>query len=172
MLNIRKHNKTNRLFSAFGILCLMIFAVSCEQPTTSQKKQIQESVHSMFEDGWSRGDIASFDETIADSVLFHYAGSPRTLSRDQMSEFIVRWRESFPDLKIDLEELLIQDNLAAIRGTLSGTHEGPWAGAEPTGEKVSMALMMFFRFEDGKMLELWEVDDQLGFRRQLGLIPE
>jgi steroid delta-isomerase-like uncharacterized protein len=172
MLNIRKHNKINRLFGISGILCLMIFAVSCEQQTTSQKQQIQEAVHSMFEAGWNRGDIASFDETIADSVLFHYAGSPRTLTRDEMSQFIVRWREAFPDLKIDLEELLIQDNLAAIRGTLTGTHEGPWAGAEPTGEQVSMALMMFFRFDDGKMVELWEVDDQLGFRRQLGLMPE
>ena len=171
MQNIRKHNKTNRLFSALGILCLMIFSVSCERPATTQKQQIQEAVHSMFEDGWNRGDIASFDETIADSVHFHYAGSPRTLARVQMSEFIIRWREAFPDLKIDLEELVVEDNLAAIRGTLTGTHEGPWAGAEPTGEQVSMALMMFFRFENGKMVELWEVDDQLGFRRQLGLIP-
>ena len=171
MLNIRKYYKTNRLFGASGIFCLLVFTVSCEQQKTPQNQPIQEAVHSMFEDGWNRGDIASFDETIADSVLFHYAGSPRTLTRDEMSQFIVRWREAFPDLKIDLEELLIQDNLAAIRGTLTGTHEGPWAGAEPTGEQVSMALMMFFRFEDGKMVELWEVDDQLGFRRQLGLIP-
>lgn len=125
----------------------------------------------MFEDSWNRGDIAYFDETIADSVLFHYAGSPRTLSRVEMSQFVVRWREAFPDLRMDLEELVIEDNLAATRLTLTGTQEGLWADAEPTGEKVSMALMMFFRFEDGKMVELWEVDDQLGFRRQLGLIP-
>ncbi len=171
MLNIRKHNKINWLFGISGILCLMIFAVSCEQQATSQKQQIQEVVHSMFEEGWNRGDIDSFDETIADSVLFHYAGSPRTLSRDEMSQFVIRWREAFPDLRIDLDEFLIQNKMAAIRGTLTGTHEGPWAGAEPTGEKVSMVLMMFFRFENGKMVELWEVDDQLGFRRQLGLIP-
>lgn len=31
--------------------------------------------------------------------------------------------------------------------------------------------LMFFHFDDGKMVELWEVDNQLGFRRQLGLIP-
>jgi steroid delta-isomerase-like uncharacterized protein len=169
MLNFRKHSKTNWLFGVFGILCLLVFAVSCDRPATSQKQQLQKAVHSMFEDGWNRGDIASFDETIADSVLFHYADSPKTLSRGQMSEFIVRWREAFPDLRMDVEELLVEDNLAAARLTLTGTHEGPWADAEPTGEKVSMALMMFFRFEDGKMVELWEVDDQFGFRRQLGL---
>lgn len=154
-----------------GILLSELLIVSCSAPESSQKQQIQEAVHSMFEEGWNRGIIASFDETVADSVLFHYAGSPRTLTRDEMSQFIIRWREAFPDLRMNLEELLIQDNLAATRLTLTGTHEGLWAGAEPTGEQVSMALMMFFRFEAGKVVELWEVDDQLGFRRQLGLIP-
>lgn len=133
---------------------------------------MREAVYSMFEDGWSRGEIDSFDETVADSVQFHYAGSPRKLTRDEMSQFIIRWREAFPDLRMDLEEILIEDNLVATRLTLIGTHEGPWAGAEPTGKQVTMALMMFFRFEEGKMVELWEVDDQLGFRRQLGLIPD
>lgn len=154
-----------------GILLSELLIVSCSAPESSQKQQIQEAVHSMFEEGWNRGFITSFEETVADSVLFHYTGSPRTLSRDEMSQFVVRWREAFPDLRMEVEELLIEDNLASARLTLSGTHEGAWAGAEPTGKRVTMALMMFFRFEDGKMVELWEVDDQLGFRRQLGLIP-
>lgn len=154
-----------------GILLSGLLIVSCSATETSQKQQIQEAVHSMFEEGWNRGIITSFDETVADSVLFHYAGSSQTLARDEMSQFVIRWREAFPDLRMDLEELIIEDDLAATRLTLSGTHEGVWAGAEPTGKQVSMALMMFFRFEEGKMVELWESDDQLGFQRQLGLIP-
>ena len=154
-----------------GVLLTCFLITSCTTQEHSPKNQIQEAVYSMFEEGWNRGDIGVFDETIADSVLFHYAGSPQILARDQMSEFIIRWREAFPDLSMEIEELLIENDLAAARLTLSGTHMAPWAGAEPTGEYVSMALMMFFRFADGKMVELWEVDDQLGFRRQLGLIP-
>lgn len=55
MLNIRKHSKTNRLLGAFGILFLLVFAVSCERPATSQKQHIQEAVHSMFEEGVEPG---------------------------------------------------------------------------------------------------------------------
>lgn len=151
-----------------GILLPGLLIVSCDAPESSH---IQEAVHSMFEEGWNRGDIASFDETVADSVLFHYAGSTRTLARDEMSQFVIRWREAFPDLRLNLDELLIEGNLSAARLTLTGTHEGHWGGAEPTGKQVTMALMMFSRFKNGKMVELWEVDDQLGFRRQLGVIP-
>lgn len=171
MINFRKRTRINQFPLAFGIFCLLVFIISCERPYTTQKQGIQEAVHSMIEEGWNRGDIASFDGTIADSVLFHYVGSPQTLSRDQLSQFVIRWREAFPDLKMEIEELVVEDNMAASYLILSGTHEGPWAGAEPTGKQVTMALMMFFRFEEGKMVELWEVDDKLGFNKQLGIIP-
>ncbi len=151
-------------------LLSILILTSCQEDKKTDK--IQEAVHSMFEKGWSQGDIASFEETVADSVLFHYVGSSQTLSRDQMSQFVIRWREAFPDLQMEIEEILVEDNLAATRLILTGTHEGSWAGAEPTGKQVTMSLMMFFRFDEGKMVELWEVDDQLGFRRQLGLIPD
>lgn len=154
-----------------SVITISLLLAGCSLKETSNEQNIHAAVHSMFEDGWNSGDTGVFDESIADSVLFHYAGSPREMTRGEMSEIVLRWREAFPDLRMDIQELVIRQDLAAARLTLTGTHEGPWAGAEPTGKQVSMALMMFFRFEDGKMVELWESDDQLGFRRQLGIIP-
>lgn len=131
---------------------------------------IKASVVSMFDGGWNRGEVGIFTSTIADTVRFHYAGSPRELNRDQMSSIVLQWREAFPDLHMEIEELIAEGDIAAARLTLSGTHQGIWGSAEPTGRQVSMALTMFFRFENGKMVEIWESDDQLGFRRQLGII--
>lgn len=137
------------------------------EPAHSRHKA---SVIAMFEEGWNRGQIEVFSSTIADSVLFHYAGDPRVVSRDEMAAIVLRWRQAFPDLRMEIHELVAEEELVAARLTLSGTHEGPWAGAAPTGRQVRMALMMLFRFEDGRLVELWESDDQLGFRRQLGLV--
>lgn len=123
----------------------------------------------MIEEGWNRGDIAAFELSVADSVSFHYHGTPRTLTRDDMAQLVLRWREAFPDLRMEVEELLAEGELVAARLTLSGTHRAPWAGVAPTGKRIKMALMMFFRFEGAKMVELWESDDQLGLRRQLGI---
>lgn len=151
-----------------GLLAMAALLGGCSEPTP-REPDLEPLVLSMFEDGWSRGDVGAFSSTIADSVLFHYAGTPRRLSRDEMGEIVLRWREAFPDLRMDIEEMISEGDIVAARLTLSGTHEGPWRGAPPTGRRVSMALMMFFRFEDGRMVELWESDDQLGFQRQLGL---
>ena len=46
-----------------------------------------------------------------------------------------------------------------------------WFGTPATGREVSVDEMMFFRFEDGLLVEMWEVDDQLTMRTQMGLIP-
>lgn len=129
------------------------------------------SVLAMFDHGWNQGNIDVFADSIADSVVFHYAGSSRELSREQMGAMVLRWREAFPDLSMNIDDIIAEGNTVATRLTLSGTHEGVWAGSEPTGRRVSMALTMFFRFEDGRMVELWESDDQIGFRKQLGIDP-
>lgn len=133
---------------------------------------VRSAVETQINEGWNKGNVSVFNENIADSMLFHYAGNPRTLSREALSRTVLRWREAFPDLHMSLDDLLVKGNRAAARLTLTGTHRGVWAGAEPTGEKVRMALMLFFRFEKGRMVELWESDDQLGLRRQLGLLPQ
>lgn len=144
-------------------------ASACGSEAPAERVDGPQLVRTMTEAGWSRGDVSVFDERMADSVTFHYAGTPRRLSREDMKATILRWRAAFPDLRMEVDELIAEGDLVAGRFTLSGTHRGEWGGAAPTGERVSMALMMFFRFEDGRLVELWESDDQLGLRRQLGL---
>lgn len=158
-------------FSRAIVALLMGVSVACSTDTHSTNADVKALVEAIIERGWNQGELEVFSSTIADSVSFHYAGSTREMTRNEMSEIVRRWREAFPDLQMEIEEMVAERGLVASRLTLSGTHEGAWRGALPTGKRVTMALMMFFRFEDGKLLELWESDDQLGFQRQLGIIP-
>ncbi len=154
-------------------MALAVSAGGCTEADSSSHgaAEIRAAIADMMEEGWSRGDVDAFATTVADSVDFHYAGaSPRRVSREELSEVVLAWRGAFPDLRMEVEEVLVEGDLAAVRARLEGTHRGPWRGAEPTGKQVGMSLMMFMRFEDGRMVELWEADDQLGFRAQLGLI--
>jgi steroid delta-isomerase-like uncharacterized protein len=129
------------------------------------------AVASMTERAWNRGELDVLDTHFADSVVFHYGGEPRVRTRDEMAASIRRWRSAFPDLRMEIHQQVAEGDLVASRMTLSGTQRGTWAGAPPSGRRVTMPLMMMFRFEKGRLVELWEVDDQLSLRRQLGLIP-
>ncbi|MEX2425853.1 MAG: ester cyclase [Thermomicrobiaceae bacterium] len=129
------------------------------------------SVIQMIQQGWNRGDTTVFTDSIADAVTFHYAGTPRAVTQEQMSAIVLQWRAAFPDLNMSIDEIIAEGDIIAARLTMSGTHQGEWTGTAPTGRSFTMALTMFFRFEHGKMVELWESDDQLGFREQLGISP-
>jgi steroid delta-isomerase-like uncharacterized protein len=120
---------------------------------------------------WNTGDVSGLESALAaDSMLFHYRGSSDYTSLAELERLISHWRSAFPDFRMELLDLVSDTGMVAARVRYSGTHQGVWFGVPPTGRSVSVDEMMFFRFENGQLVELWEVDDQLSMRIQLGLI--
>lgn len=158
---------------AWFVLAL-VYAISVSEAHAGEPADCGEAhkaiVTALFEDGWTRGDYSVFTDSFAEKIQFHYTDTERTVHREDLDGLVDAWRVAFPDLRVEVQGLVAEGDSVAARVTLRGTHTGgPWRGAEPTGNEVSMAVMFFFRFEDGRVVEFWEVDDQLGFREQLGL---
>jgi predicted ester cyclase len=53
----------------------------------------------------------------------------------------------------------------------SGTHRGPIVGVPATGRSCVVDQMVIFRIANGKIAEAWEVYDEAGMWRQLGVAP-
>ena len=66
-----------------------------------------------------------------------------------------------------IRHLVAQDDLVAVSLTFQGTHEGTWLGIPGSGRVVTVEEMMFFRFEEGILVEMWEVFDEKGLRDQI-----
>jgi steroid delta-isomerase-like uncharacterized protein len=132
--------------------------------------ELKDAVAAMFEGGWNQGDVSAFATRAADPMIFHYAGLKRSLSVQELGQIVHRWRAAFPDLRITVDEMISEGDIVATRTTFTGTHRGSWAGAKPTGRTITMVQTLFFRFESGKLVEVWELEDQIAFRKQLGLI--
>ena len=56
----------------------------------------------------------------------------------------------------------------------TGTHTGEWnllgAVLPPTGKEVTLNMVVIWRLEDGKLVEGWEVDADLGFLKELSVV--
>jgi predicted ester cyclase len=66
--------------------------------------------------------------------------------------------------------LLAEGDQVVGRFTCSATHLGPWLGHQPTGRRfVDIDEVYFFRFEDGRIVEIWGLEDTAERLRQLGL---
>lgn len=122
---------------------------------------------SIFERGWNRGDFSHLGGLLAQEFAFHVHGSTHTMGTDRLEQIITAWREGFPDLLFVTHEVVAERDLVAIRLTLTGTHLGEWNGLPPTGNRIEVDHMFLFRFEEDRVVEVWEVPDTVSLRSQL-----
>jgi len=67
-------------------------------------------------------------------------------------------------------DIFATEERAAMRITVSGTHQGEFLGTEPTGKKVELNQINLYRFEEGRIAETWQLMDVAGFMRQIGAL--
>jgi predicted ester cyclase len=61
----------------------------------------------------------------------------------------------------------------AMAMEFSGVHTGEFLGVQPTGKKVNVRHLHFFRVQDGKAIEHWGARDELTLLAQIGIFnPE
>jgi steroid delta-isomerase-like uncharacterized protein len=80
-------------------------------------------------------------------------------------------RAGFPDIQWTLEELIAEGDKVAARFTMRGTHNGPFFGVPPTGKKIAVKAMNFYRITNGKIVEEHGQPDLLGLLQQIGAAP-
>ena len=110
-------------------------------------------------EGINAGDI----EGIVDELF-----APRVARR--MKRLFGEFYSAFPDWREEIVELVAEGNTIAGRFRCSGTHRGEFLGEPPTGKRMEVDEVFFFRVEDGKFVYFWGLEDSLNRMRQLGLI--
>jgi steroid delta-isomerase-like uncharacterized protein len=134
--------------------------------TTEQNKEL---VRRFYEEAWNRGNGDIAFEVFADDYLRHDLRPGEPLSGPAGQKKIAEdFRLAFPDLRFTVDLLLGEGDFVVGRWTATGTNLGAWAGIEPSGRHVTFSCVNIFRFDDGKVVEIWNHRDDLGLLQQLG----
>lgn len=93
------------------------------------------------------------------------------LRKGGMDEILPIWRELIEGLGIQLEveEMVAEGDLVAVRYIETGTFKGPFFGNQPTGKSYELVAMEFFVVRDGKIHQRWGARDAASQARQIGL---
>ena len=78
---------------------------------------------------------------------------------------------AFPDMKLDLEDLVAEGEKVLVRLVIRATHTGPFGEMAPTGKPISVPVLDLFQIRDGVLIEHWAQLDNLGMLKQLGALP-
>ncbi len=92
----------------------------------------------------------------------------------QLAPVAARWigpfRESFPDVRMTIVDLIAEGDKVVGRFICSGTHRGYWRGHPPTGRRFhDIAEVYIFTIRDGRIASAWGLEDNHARMRQLGI---
>ncbi len=79
-------------------------------------------------------------------------------------------RAAFPDATCTPQQLLVDGDKVIGVNRFEGTNTGPLMGGPATNKKVVMNTIDVCRVENGKIAEIWHVEDMLGLLIQLGVV--
>lgn len=118
-------------------------------------------------------DFDSEEAILSDDFTMHHVLYPLPSGRASYRAAIDVLFAAFPDLTVELHDVLSAGDRAVIRYTERGTNTGPLPiipDGEPTGRAYEKHGIAIYRAADGRLAECWMQEDDLGFMRQLGLI--
>jgi ketosteroid isomerase-like protein len=110
---------------------------------------------SLIRDGYGlfeKGDIGAFIDLQSDDVVWHVPGR-NTLSGDYkgkqgVTDFITKLGTNFPETKIELHDILANDEHATAMMTISSSKDG---------KSISQSYVHVFHVKDSKITEFWEL---------------
>ena len=117
-------------------------------------------------------DKALAQELVSEKASFFTPASPEPLYGGAGYLSVVDWmRQGFSDVQWRLEEMVAAEDKAAVRWTLTGTHDGEFLGIKPTGNKISVCVMNFYYFdENGQVINDIAAEGMIGILRGIGAV--
>ena len=64
--------------------------------------------------------------------------------------------QAFPDLRIVIDDVIVNEQNAVIRWTMPATHQGVFRGVQPNGRPVQFTGMDILRIEHGRIVARWD----------------
>ena len=115
-----------------------------EENKAAQRRIIDEVIN--------QKNLALADELFSEEHKLHPESAGVGRGPEGMKQAFAGLHEEFPGIRVDIESMVAEGDMVALRLTFSGTHAS-------SGEEAAWPEMVFARFSEGKAVESWEVTD-------------
>ena len=129
--------------------------------------QVEEVIRGIYE-AINTGNLALLDKFVAPGYVEHSEGFQGV---EPFKQQVAAFRAAFPDLRVTIDDLMIDGDRFASRTTVTGTHTGDLMGMPPTGRSISVEAVDLGRIENGQAKDRWGGLNMYSMLTQLGVIP-
>jgi steroid delta-isomerase-like uncharacterized protein len=117
-----------------------------------------------------RGNVDAVDQLFARDFVGHDTAGG-TFDREEFKEGVRAMVAAFSDRQVTIADQVADGDKVVTRWTATGVHSGPFQGIPATGRRGSLTGISIDRSAGGAVVESWEVTDDAGLLRQLGIMP-
>ncbi len=154
---------------------ILVGVIVSTPPLHSQSKQHDlaenKKVAVMGLEAWNKGDTSRLTDFIAEKGKWWMGGNTFPWSPQIEAAAMKGWLSAFPDTHVVIDDVIAEGDRVVLRTTWTGIQKGVIENIPPTGRAVRFSETVIYRFESGKMVEVWVDWDELGMYRQLGVLP-
>ena len=128
---------------------------------TSNKQTV-----SRYVEAFNRGDMDALRNLFTPDAVVH-----GVLGWGGLDKVMPIWRELHTAfaIQLNIESMIEENNLVAVRYTERGRSVGNWRGQAATGKSYELVAMEWFEMHDGKIHRRWGARDSATQNRQMGL---
>ena len=127
----------------------------------------EERVRRFVDEVWNRRNYAAAADLYGESYVNTFGTGPSARVKP-----IRHYHQAFPDLHLDVEDLIVADDTVVLRAIFRGTDTGGYVGRASTGRVVEEWVVTIMHFEGDKVVREWIGADKLGLFIQLGVLDD
>lgn len=117
-------------------------------------------------DAFMEGDLGALRQLLAPQATLHQCGFLQPIPAASILNREFPRLSPLEDRQVKLERMVAEGNLVALHWTTTARYNDP-ATPEIEGKTVSFPSMSFIRVEDGKIAEIWNIQDTTTMQMQL-----
>lgn len=123
-----------------------------------------------MEEVWNQRRVETIDELLLPQSIGHMEGG-EVRGPAQFKVVRASLLETFPDLRVIVEDTVADGDHVVVRWRVTGTHRGAALGFPATGREVNFRGMTWMTFHDGALVEGWDAWNQGALYQDLQTTP-
>ena len=122
---------------------------------------------------WNRGRIDLVDELVDADFIDHLPFETQLPDGiTGLKSMIETVRLGFSDFRIDVEDMIAEDDRVVTRFLVKGTHDGRFFGLPPSHRQAQIDGIAIFRVDHHQILDQWCMVDRNRLMQQIGIGEE
>jgi predicted ester cyclase len=132
-------------------------------------------IHEWFEEVWNQRKTETIGRLLAADAMVHGIADENGKELrgvKAFEHFHALFLKGFPNVKVEVLDLLADGDKLACRCVVRARHEGEWMGISATNKDVEFTGICIAYVKNGKMIEGWNSFDFLSLYSQLGVLSK